>query len=265
VVGGPTASNSSGNASSKISISNTKSGSGRQYALVSRGNDGSFAIQTQDNDSYNNPITPFYIDSSDNVNIGTTLQFGTAGTSNQIYINSLGPSFPAGSASLAAASGLPVVDVGGNNAAYMRGDGVIVVSNTSGSPTAYMRGSDGTVETLNLCIQNACKTSWTDGTFSDIRLKKDIQPLQDALAKIMELKPVSFEYINPGYGKGTQLGLIAQDVEKIYPQVVETDASTTLKSIDYGNLVSPLIKAVQEQQTEIEDLKAQIAELKANK
>lgn len=42
------------------------------------------------------------------------------------------------------------------------------------------------------------------------------------------------------------MGVIAQEVEKIYPDMVHTDATTGMKSVEYGNLVAPLIESVKE-------------------
>jgi hypothetical protein len=91
-------------------------------------------------------------------------------------------------------------------------------------------------------------------------LKKDIAPLQDSLANIMKLKPVSYEFKDPKNGTGPQIGLIAQDVQQVYPQVVTTNASGT-EAIYYEKLVAPLIGAVQEQQGEIKTLQDENASL----
>jgi hypothetical protein len=95
---------------------------------------------------------------------------------------------------------------------------------------------------------------------SDRNLKKDIKPLKGSLSKILKLEGVSFAWKNEG---DKNVGLIAQDVEKVYPELVITNPSTGLKSVEYGNLVAPLIEAVKEQQKEIEFLKAEIERLKA--
>jgi hypothetical protein len=97
---------------------------------------------------------------------------------------------------------------------------------------------------------------------SDQSLKKNIQPLQDSLSKIMQLKGVSFDWKSTGK---PSVGLIAQDVEKVYPELVDTNKDTGLKSVEYGNLVAPLIEAVKEQQNQIDDLKAQVKELQNKK
>ena len=92
---------------------------------------------------------------------------------------------------------------------------------------------------------------------SDRSFKTDIQPLENSLNRILNLQGVSFNWKNTGE---PSIGLIAQDVEKIFPEVVSGKEGE--KTIDYGKLVAPLIEALKEQQKEIEKLKAEIEELK---
>jgi hypothetical protein len=95
---------------------------------------------------------------------------------------------------------------------------------------------------------------------SDQRLKTDIKPLENNLTKILNLKGVSFRWRANGE---PSLGLIAQDVEKEFPEAVSTDPETGFKFLDYSRLIAPLIESIKEQQKEIEELKAEIEELKA--
>jgi hypothetical protein len=55
--------------------------------------------------------------------------------------------------------------------------------------------------------------------------------------------------------------VIAQEVEWVYPDLVHTDAKW-VKSVEYANLVAPLIEAIKEQQKEIDALKSEVANLK---
>lgn len=96
-------------------------------------------------------------------------------------------------------------------------------------------------------------------TPSDIRFKQNIHGLEQCLQKIMQLNGVSYnwrmnEFENRGFNNQLQLGFIAQDVEKVFPQIVHT-ASDGYKGIDYAKLVPVLVEAVKEQQKEIEMLK----------
>ena len=79
---------------------------------------------------------------------------------------------------------------------------------------------------------------------SDIRYKKDIQTLPSALQNILSLHGVSY-YWKDRDDDTQQIGVIAQEVEKIYPQLVHTNEDG-YKSVAYANLVSPLIEAVKE-------------------
>jgi hypothetical protein len=99
--------------------------------------------------------------------------------------------------------------------------------------------------------------------FSDERLKKNIEPIKDALAKIIALQGVTFNWKDPASGTGTQLGFIAQQVEKVVPDLVNTDPTTGMKAVDYARVTPLLVNAVQEQQKQIDDLKAEVEALKA--
>lgn len=95
---------------------------------------------------------------------------------------------------------------------------------------------------------------------SDARLKKDIAPISDGLQKVEDLNGVYFKWRDSGEDS---IGLIAQDVEKVFPEAVATDDKTGLKSVDYSKLVAPLIEAVKSQQDEIEVLNSRIGELES--
>ena len=100
---------------------------------------------------------------------------------------------------------------------------------------------------------------------SDRRLKKNIKPL-DTLEKILQLEVVSFEWrenkINKGKGrKGKDFGLIAQDVEKIIPEIVST-GSDDYKSIGYSRLGVLAIDGVKELHYKMLKQAEEITELK---
>ena len=82
---------------------------------------------------------------------------------------------------------------------------------------------------------------------SDERLKSDIETIDNALDKVMNMRGVS--YVKQAE-KG--IGVIAQEIEKVLPEVV-TDGE--YKSVAYGNIVGVLIEAIKEQQKQIDELK----------
>jgi len=133
---------------------------------------------------------------------------------------------------------------------------------------------------------NGFPISYEPDLTSDIRLKNDIETYTGGLSTILNLRPVRFNWIEekcpstflndyrepetkdgyPGEIK-RQYGLIAQEVEKIAPDVIGERKmyNETYKLIRYGKIVPILISAVQEQQEQIEDLKLEIKSLKENK
>lgn len=107
---------------------------------------------------------------------------------------------------------------------------------------------------------------------SDRRLKTDIQPLEQATALIAQLAPKTYRYRsaempNMGLPTGPQFGLIAQDVEKVLPTLVNTYAQTAdgasepYKGLNYVGLIPILVRTAQEQQETILQQQAAIAQL----
>ena len=90
-----------------------------------------------------------------------------------------------------------------------------------------------------ICTISGCVNS------SDARLKEKIEELQNPLEKILKLQGVSYYFINKKiYGDSRQVGLIAQEVEKIFPEVVQTNSKTGFKTINYSQLISPIIESI---------------------
>ena len=101
---------------------------------------------------------------------------------------------------------------------------------------------------------------------SDIRLKTNIQALDGStsLAEIDNLNPVTFNWIDPEKSGVPQFGFIAQQVENVFPNLVATTAPTALTpdgtlSLNYIDLISPIIAAIQELDREITTLESTVA------
>jgi len=94
-------------------------------------------------------------------------------------------------------------------------------------------------------------TSWTAN--SDIRLKNINSHIENAVEKLSTLQTINFSYKDDKFKK-QNLGLIAQEVEKIFPELIDKNGDGML-GVRYTELVPVLIKAVQELKAEIETLK----------
>jgi hypothetical protein len=97
---------------------------------------------------------------------------------------------------------------------------------------------------------------------SDMRLKKEVVPIPNALEKVRSLRGVNFKWKDGEESDRPQVGVIAQEVEGIFPEVVSTD-NEGYKSVAYENLVAPLIEAIKELHAENETLKERIESLEA--
>jgi len=106
------------------------------------------------------------------------------------------------------------------------------------------------------------------GAISDAKLKENITDASPKLDKLNQVRVVNYNLIGEDR---KQLGVIAQELEQIFPSMVSetpdreedgTDLGTTTKSVKYSVFVPMLIKAMQEQQEQIETLKSEVAALK---
>ena len=100
------------------------------------------------------------------------------------------------------------------------------------------------------------------------KAKLNITKLENSLDKVLNLRGVSFNWnsdIVPRKSSSQEsaIGLIAQEVEQIVPEVIvtETIEGQQLKTIEYGNLVAVLVEAIKEQQEQINDLKETVSQL----
>ncbi len=126
-----------------------------------------------------------------------------------------------------------------------------------GAPTSSIDiQANGTIKIVNAIVPN-----------SDIRLKKNFEKIENATIIIQQLNPLKYDFKydelkEMGLPKTRQFGLIAQELELVLPELVsqfdkEKDKET-YKGINYTGLIPILIKGMQEQQAEIENLKAKL-------
>ena len=158
--------------------------------------------------------------------------------------------------------------------------GVMGVADVSGTGTRfgiYGSASGGTTNWAGYFAGNV----YVSGTFSnpsDINLKKNVKQFQGALSKVLQLNAVTYEWKSEeelkgirkpdekgeygafNFSEGTQLGVIAQEVEAILPELVHTD-SDGIKSVDYIKMTPVLIEAIKELKSENDELKARLERL----
>ena len=139
--------------------------------------------------------------------------------------------------------------------------GTFTIHNTTSDADILLVGNDGgsavTALTLDMSAAGAATFNNDVTAFSDERLKRDIETIPNALDKVCQMRGVTFNRTD--FDGEKQMGVIAQEVEKVIPEVVREDESEDkIKSVAYGNMVGVLIEA-------IKDLKAEVDELKKGK
>ena len=130
--------------------------------------------------------------------------------------------------------------------------GALVISNATESTDKdtgclILQGGIGVEKNAN--IGGNITASGTITANSDEKLKENVITIENALEKVLSLRGVEYDRIDSG---DHQIGVIAQEVEKVVPAVVYGDE---IKSVAYANLVALLIEAIKEQHKEIEELK----------
>lgn len=154
-----------------------------------------------------------------------------------------------------------------NSYVYMADQNTGVVIGAGGPFIGYKLTVQGaTYNNGNLFTNgNLCATG-TIGACSDIRYKTNIFSFENGLNIVQQLHPIYYnwkqhEFPVMQFSTQRQLGLSAQEVEKLLPEIVQTNTQG-YKAVDYGRLTPVLIKGMQEQQQQIKDLQTENDDLK---
>lgn len=148
------------------------------------------------------------------------------------------------------------------------GGGGIILQNSSDNNKWRIYSASGD---NNLTFYNNANTEIADiddvtGTFnalSDARYKKDIENMPPVLAMLMRLKPKYYHFNWQDKQEQKQIGLLAQEAYKLFPELVSYDKQKDLYKMNYAGFSTVAIKAIQEQQQEIQELKARLEKLEA--
>jgi len=118
--------------------------------------------------------------------------------------------------------------------------------------TLFLMASDGDFHAHQDVV------AYSTSAASDKKFKENIKTIPYGLNEVLKMNPVEFDW-KEKRNKAHDIGVIAQEIEKIIPEVVkeskELNSDETFKSVDYSKMVAVLIKAVQEQQVQIDELK----------
>jgi hypothetical protein len=89
-------------------------------------------------------------------------------------------------------------------------------------------------------------------------MKTNIEPIKNILPAVLQMQGVTFDWKNEENGGKNSYGLIAEDVDKILPNLVSHDSDGKAKGIQYTKMTAVLLEAIKEQQVQIDELKAKL-------
>jgi hypothetical protein len=219
---------------------------------------GSLAFGT--NNFQNNSV--LYMSSNGNVGIGTTNPQHTLDVNGRLSVNNSG--------NLVITSQFGNCFIESSNSASEAGNLLYFTDKNANKVCMIMNMGDAQVgigtQTINHTLEvggtiNASGdiTGANFPTPSDIRLKNTINTIENPLSTLINLRGVSY-YLNKDGSK--QIGVIAQEVEKVLPEVVKTDTSDEgYKSVTYGNMVALTIEAIKELSKTVNDLNNKVSTL----
>ena len=121
-------------------------------------------------------------------------------------------------------------------------------------------GPSAPAERLRIAANGNVTSTGTITVTSDESIKYNVETIPHALSTVQSLRGVTYRRKS---NDAVEIGLIAQEVEKVLPELVEEHPDSKLKSVAYQNMVAVLIEAVKEQQLQIIELKDRLNALEA--
>jgi hypothetical protein len=184
-----------------------------------------------------------------NTAVGASALTNATGSSNIAIGRSAGTNISSGSNN---------IDIGNN--APGNESNTIRIGTTGTHTAAFLAGVDGATSSSGVAVY--VNSSGQLGTLtSSLRFKEDVEDMGEATGDLMKLRPVTFHYKAP-YDDGSRLlqyGLIAEEVAKVYPTLVQYDAQGKPFTVRYQALNTMLLNELQKQHAQVEEQKAQLA------
>jgi Chaperone of endosialidase len=208
------------------------------------------AFDGSDNVGINTQSPAHRLDVNGDANVATTLTAGAVNTSSANVSGNVGVG-----GSLNVGGGITVTNTG---AAFLQllgsrvsdnNDGILHIE--SGGSTVAFDGADNVIVSGKLTVL---------GTFlnpSDVRLKREIRPLANALEKLLALRGVEFEWTREDLARlhpGRQTGLIADDVEAVFPEWIHVDLASGMKMLGVKGFEALVVEALRQLADRIEAL-----------
>ena len=136
------------------------------------------------------------------------------------------------------------------------GNGGYYTGNAYTKLAFQVKGSGATTTGGNLAVSGSITATGdiTAYASSDEQLKDNVELISEPINKIKQIKGVSFDWNDKSDFTGRDIGVIAQDIEKVLPELVRENTNG-YKAVRYEKIVALLIEAVKEQQSQIDDLK----------
>ena len=121
--------------------------------------------------------------------------------------------------------------------------------------------SSSTSSSYGLYVTGAIYSTDNITAYSDGRKKTNVTTITSALSKVLNLRGVTYNKIenDKSVNEKTEMGVIAQEVEKVVPEVVTYAEDIDQYGVSYGNLTALLIEAVKELKIELNELKESLA------
>lgn len=216
------------------------------FGITSQGGDNGLWLGMSDNNG--STYTPFYFSATGKFGIGTAAPTENLDVAGTVHLGSSITNF--------------TLELGSNGSFISSDADQFVVNRHFNTNTHEVRTNGGNIELGGGTVNGA----------SDMRKKENITLISNALSKVLKLRGVLFdwkdEFVKGNMKKSGNIGVIAQEVEAVFPEAVVTDDSKEgYKSVSYALLVAPIIEAIKELwsqvQTKDSELELRIAELEA--